>query len=65
MVNPDDDSNDEDWLASTHEEGHDDEIEATDSNDEDEGVPTDEEDGCELSDATLEDVHLDSSDAED
>jgi hypothetical protein len=64
-VNLDDDSNDEDQLASTYEEDHDDGIEATDSNDEDQGVPTDEEDDCELSDATLEDVHLDSSDAED
>jgi hypothetical protein len=60
----DEDSNDGDQRASTDEED-DEEIEGTDSNDEDQGVPTDEEDDSELSDATLDDVRLDSSDAED
>jgi hypothetical protein len=61
VVNLDEDSNNE----GDDDEADDDEIEVTDSNNEDQGAPTDEEDDCELSDATLDDVHLDSSDAED
>jgi len=62
-VNLDGDSNDKDGPSSTDEEENC-EVEPTDSNDEDQGVPMDGEDDGQPSDVTLEDVYLD-SDADD